>query len=264
MKSTEDVLASLDKQMGESPIAGEVTQNDAPKHDEHEEKALSLGWKPEGSKGAKQWLEDYPLLKEIKQLDRANKDLAKLLQGYINEQNTEKKQQKNLEINQIRTEAIKMGDVELVGKIDKRLEEDRQVQNRPPVDPAFTEFYDKYPQVFNPNSLQELEMKKYFLKTDADLGNHLPPAKHMKLLEEALLAKFPKYFNIENEDDEQLLTSAVESGIQSNIKKTLRKKYTERDLSPAQMATFKSFQQYKVPLTLEKYIESLVKQGDLK
>lgn len=265
MKNDNDMLKDIDTKMSNLAPTREdkstETSSYEPK-DEHEEKGLSLGWKPNGKKSAKQWLEDYPLLKEIRQLDKANKDLATLLTSYINGQNKEKQDKQEAEIKQIRTEAIKMGDVETVEKIDKSIQETRAP--KPQVDQVFQDFHTKYPQIFDPQSLEDLEIRQFFLKTDSALGTHLSAEKHMALLEQAILKQFPQHFGGSQDDEEEVLTPRVESGIQSNVKKSLRKRFTEHDLSPDQLATFKGFQKYNVPITVEQYIDKLQQQGDLK
>ncbi len=277
MENSDELIKRLDKKMAalegatevevdkSSDVSSEVHHEVEKEYSEDERHALSLGWKPEGKKNAKQWLNDYPLMKEINKLSKENKDLAALVKSYINEQNEEKKYHKEQEIKTMRREAIKMGDVDLVEQIDAQTEKMKAPPVQSTVDKVFADFFERYPGIFQPDNLDDLEVKDYFLKTDAKLGNHLPPEKHMKLLEEALHKKFPKYFGKEEEDElYENLTSPVESGIQSNVKKTLRKRYTERDLDAEQLATFKSFQHYKIPITIEQYIDRLIKQGDLK
>lgn len=269
--STDDILKDIESKLSQIDHSDDVDETvpeskhdkteaaTEKEYDEDEQHAMSLGWKPEGKKGAKQWLNDYPLMKEIRKLSEDNKHLAKFVEEFINSQNNEKKAKQDAELKNMRREAIKMGDVELVEQLDK---EHSKLNPAPAqVDKAFTDFYEKYPQIFNPTNAQELDIKDFFLRKDAQLGNHLPPEKHMAILEEAILKQFPKYFNI---DDDEELTTPVESGITSNVKKTLRKTYTERDLTQSQLEIFKKFKAYGANITIESYIEQLKKTGDIK
>ncbi|CAB4120969.1 hypothetical protein UFOVP1_59 [uncultured Caudovirales phage] len=231
-----------------------------------EQQQQALGWDPNGVKGAEEWSRHYPLFKTIENLNKENKKLNKTLDYVKNamERQQAKEQAKEEQIlRQQRENAIKVGDVALVNHIENTYQQQRQAQAPRQTIKAFDDFNEKYDHIVNATGGEELDIKIYFKQVDIALGNQLPPEEHVKRVEEALHRKFPKYFNKDQDDDEHL-TQSVESGIQSNVKKSLRKKYSERDLTKDQKDMFANFKRYGFPITLEKYISDLVDSGEIK
>lgn len=251
----------------EKVVEVEVQQtNDDKQYSDFEQECIDLGWKPDGEYGAAEWKRNFSLTKTIKRLGEDNKDLKRTLKevkDFMSRQTQKEIDHDDREFKRIRSEAIKMGDVDLVEKIDKEHTNFKQQQHVPQSIPEFDEFNEKYKEVVFAVDGDEFDMRVYLHQVEqALIGVQLTPKEYTDKLENALKRKFPSYFNKESE--EEPLTQAVESGIQSNVKKPLRRKVTMNDLSREQRDMFDSFKKHGFPITEEQYIKDLVDQGVLK
>lgn len=260
------------KQLGVDVNKEHVSNNDnkeSKEYSEFEQEQMKLGWNPDGEYGAAEWQRNFSLTKTIKRLGEDNKSLKSTVQeikSFMERQNNKELANDDREFSKMRAEAIKMGDVELVDKIDKERNNymSKQQPNQPTAIPEFDAFNEKYKDIVFAQDGDELDMRIYLHQVEQALQNvPLNPKQYADRLEKALLKKYPDYFD-KNENDTDTLTQSVESGINSNVKKPLRRKVTINDLSREQKDMFDNFKKYGFPITEEQYIKDLIARGDVK
>lgn len=239
---------------------GQIAQQggDAAGLSDFEREQQELGWDPNGRYGAEEWSRNYSLTKTIKTLSRENKELKKSMdyvKGMFERQEQREKDKEMQELRNIKHEAIKSGNVDLVEQI-----EEQQYKQPQAIPPEMQDFNSRYADILQPKNKEQIKMKMHLLQVDAALGRNLPLKEHLALVEESMHETFPEYFGKTQEN----LTPEVESGINSNVKKSLKKKHTYNDLNPEQRRMFDSFKRHNFPITLEDYINDLKQQGQLK
>lgn len=222
-----------------------------------EELAAQYGWNAEGEKSAEEYvrvaLDKFPDQgKKIKQLSRTVDELT----GHLSkvEQITYERARKELE--QQRISAIKEGDVEKVVEIDKQQSE---LQPKAELHPAVRAFEEKHADWINDISFEAMEMQKFVEDYGKVLGNkRLPPEQHMDLLDKYVQQKFPDYFQPTKED-----VAVVERGHTEITASGRKKTIAFRDLTAEQQQIAKDFDRAGV-MSVEKYIQELIKYGDIK
>lgn len=226
------------------------------------------GWNPNGVKTAEEWARNEPLYEEIKKRGKEIKSLERAIDNLTKIQTRKEELAYNKALDQLRNErdaAIKLGNVQAVKHIEQQQLKLHESQKQE--DPAIQEFRSKYGHLLTSNNYEEMEIADFIKRRDGELMSHkLPPAEHLRLLEEHAMKKFPSYFKQDGdpeERDERL--PIVESGQGSNVSKprSSSKKFTFDDLSPEQKKIGKEFERLKV-MKLSEYIKDLADLGDIR
>lgn len=226
------------------------------------------GWNPHGRKTAEEWADNEPLVTELRAIRNENKRYQQTidqLKAYVDKQEEITYKKALQDLAHERASAIERGDVAEVDRLDEakaNMAQQPEQTSQESSHPAVAEFYTKHDSWINGTSVTEIEMMAFAQERDRLIKQkNLPPEKHMKLLEECVMAKFPDYFDQGNEK-EYVSAPVVESG-SLRTSPSKNKKYTKRDLSQDQLAVLKNFELFKV-MDEAAYIEGLVKAGELK
>lgn len=243
----------------------------------YENLAKDYGWNPDGKKSAEEYikfaLDKFPkrgdaLSAQNKKIEAKESEITQMkivLDQLANDMKKSKDtayQQALADLQYQKREAISVGDVEKVEKIEQAT---HNLTNPQEIPPSVQDFKSRNHQWLEGTDPQDLEMQAYAFQIDNTLMNKkLPPEQHMKTLEAAIQNKFKHYFD--NEDyDISSRHSSVESVQQENnvLSHKKDKVFTVRDLDPAQKAAAKYLVE-RGQMTVETYIQRLVENGDLK
>lgn len=245
----------------------EEVQGQVPNEGNEEEKVLNpiekiatdYGWKPEGKRTAEDFikyaLEKFPERGEA--LTAQNKELFKM-KAMLNELASHVNKQKELAYQDLvhkREQAELEGDTRTVEALKVQ---EQQMQPKPA---AVQEFEYRHADWLNSPQYEHVKMKRWLLEEDRVLGQYnLSPEQHMQRLEEHLHKEFPEFFGAQIEAP----IAAVESEGSNVVKSgSSKKRHTFSDLSDVQKSVAKYLKDSGT-MTIEKYIDQLVKQGDLK
>lgn len=227
----------------ESKVVQEETS--APEVSEVEKEALSKNWNPEGVKSAEEFLRAEPLYEEIKashkkvaELEKAIKEMASLVK---NQQKVATESQVH-KLQEMRTEAISLGDIESVNKIESQIV---AAQSTPLGEhPAVTEFKVRNKEWIDDPSYKSQQMRDFALARDVELAKfNLDPIEHMKILESDVQEKFSV----------KTFKAKVESGTPPAPQ---GKGITLKTMTPEQKA-FCKFLTDHGHMTAEQYIQSI-------
>lgn len=238
-----------------------------------EKMALQYGWKPEGKRSAEEYikyaLDQFPergeaLSKQAKKIEDKDSELGKM-KVILNELASHVKKQKDLEeqhsknyLQQQRRQAIELGDVNLVERID-------QEQARSNIPHAVQEFKQRNFEWLEGTSFEALEMQAFARQRDNELAlRKMPPDEHMKVLEEHIKKKFPAYFNDGYEKEHINKSDAVDSLHNSNVVNANKPKraYSIKDLTKEQQEVARYLER-EGHMKMADYVKQLVENGDL-
>ncbi len=210
---------------------------------------------------APQAVEDSPQkLKEKKETPSAEFLELQRTINKLNEKLEKQEQQLILaekeKFEQQRKEAISKGDYESVKAIEQ--------QRSPQIDPAIAEFHKNNPW-YNGKTNEEMEMTAS-ADTYASVlfRNNISPKEAMRLLEEHAKSKFPKYFSINTEQNEEPIAQVIEN-VNSGIAKKSKRSYTIDNLDKEAQHIIKEFNRLsRGKVEPKKYIEDLYAAGLIK
>ncbi len=233
-----------------------------------EKEQVAKGWNPKGEKSAGEWARHESLYseiqhrgKEIKQLKRTIDSMKEFMSKH--EKATYERARKDLELS--REQALAENNYAAVNNIDQEMRELAEpVQVTEPPEEV-VEFLDKHNEWYNGTTVEHKKMRAYANRIDRelslDLGGADDPATHMQMLEEAILEKFPTYFNKNTVENKPKL-QAVESGQSVGIAKKGKMHYTINDLSPEQKKCAHDFERAGI-MTRDDFIKTLADAGEL-
>lgn len=228
--------------------------------------AKSHGWKVDGEKGAKEFIEFAldnfsPRGKEIKEL-KATVDAMKT---HMDKQRQAGYQQALYDLQQARQDAILDGNIAEVDALDQRIEQhERELEKETPEEQSFSpeamEFMERHSDwIQDKESLLAFEMRQFTEQRDTALAAlNLPHDKHIAVLEKNLKEKFPQYFNASDTKSH----ASVDRDSYSGTVKTRRGKSGFEDLNPAQKLAARQFEKRGV-MTVDQYITQLKELGEL-
>lgn len=225
-----------------------------------EQEAMAKGWKPDGVKSAEEFLRAEPLYEEIKSRGKEIKELKETLdalKSHMDKQQEVGYKKALDDLKEQRIEAIQMGDVEAVDKLDSEIA-DHTKQALPTVVESFQERNKTW---LNDPSLKAEEMRQFMLERDNQLAKfNLSESEHIKIIEQDLREKFVSYFEPEG-DVVETKPAAVESGKHKPSPKK-KAKFSFDDLSPVQKQCARRFNKSGV-MSVDQYIQSLIETGEL-
>lgn len=249
----------------------EIIQEEVVESSPVQQLATEYGWKPDGKKSAEDYikfaLEKLPergeaLASQNKKLEAKDGELNKMrnmleeLTVHMKKQKDEAYKQALNEFKEQKRQAILEGNVDLVEQL-----ESQGAPQQETIPECIKDFEERNASWLNGDSLEDLEMQDWVQRHGALLGRkQLPTDQHMDRLEKDLRKKFPTYF----EKDESGMYDAVEGSFGSGVAKVSNKKvFTFKDLSSAQKEVAKYLKDAG-HMTVDEYIQELVKYGDLK
>lgn len=228
---------------------------------EFEQEQQAKGWNPDGPKSADEWARSEPLYEEIKRRGKENKQLHRALENIKSMMDKQQEIAYKRALTDLASEknlAIQRGDVAKVQQIDQ---EAVNLQNSQPVVElqAVKDFKERNSDWFEGTSVDDIKMQAFARYQDGILiTKNLPPEQHMQVLEEEIQKAFPNYFKPSQSSSVQ----SVEGG-DSGVAGSRKKRHSLDSLSETQRRTAKEFARLGV-MTVDKYIDELVKMGDLK
>lgn len=247
----------------------------------YESLARKHGWNPNGEKGAKEYiefaLEELPkrgtaLKTQSRKIEHKDSELGQMkviLDQLANDMKKSKEtayQQALADIQAQKREAVANGDLE---KFDKLEKDENNLSNNQGAQDALLEFQARNADWWDSDTDEAVEMQVYARQVDSVLiGKRLPPAEHMRKVEEKVKNKFKSYFTKDQEESKEENSNyrmSVEGVQQENnvISSKKDKVYTFRDLNDAQKAAAKYLAEQGT-MTVDTYIKRLVENGDLK
>lgn len=233
-----------------------------------EEEAKSKGWRPDGPKTAKEFLDDEPFYQELKARGKEIKELKQTideLKAHFDVEREAGYKQAIEDLKRQRSDAIAIGDEASVDRIEQTLEQYKKDDPKP-VDilsiPSVKEFQERNKEwLSDVKSYEHVEMQEFFTKRDKQLlALNLPIDEHVRTVEEDMHKRFPNYFNKKGQSS-GMVSSVADAVPTGNV--TRSKKFSFRDLNEVQQSVCRRFVKNGV-MTEDKYIESLVKSGELK
>lgn len=229
---------------------GDVENKEERKFSDFEQKMISKGWKPDGEKSAEEWFDTGF---EIK--NKHIQDLTSTVEYLKKKAERDEKEAYNRALEELKREkraAVAASDYERLEAIEKK-----QANLDHETKEAINDFMSRHSAWFNGLDYKSLKMKEVFDRKDRELtGLNLPIKKHIAVVEEYLKGEFPEYFGAEK------MASAVEGG-QSHTMKKSKSELGFNDLSEEQKSIAKMLEKKGV-MTKDKYIQELIKNGELK
>lgn len=226
-----------------------------------EKEQVARGWDPDGVKSAEEYARSEPLYEEIKKRGKEIKSLHKTVEGlkqYMERQEKVVYDKARSELQVEWEKAVSAGNVALVKQKQKELDELKP--NLAQIPDAVKEFHSKYEKILNSREGVENKIRLWLMGRDSSLASEgLTPDEHLAQLESEMSEIFPSYFSKLSPGQ------SVEAGIGSNVSSSGgKRKYNFNDLSKDQKGVWESFEKYGVPISKDKYVQSLVEQGVLK
>lgn len=273
MLSPEDITAKLAEQGIGEDNAKEATKEEAsaveaPKEepvltaevDPVEEEAKAAGWKEDGVKSAEEYLRAAPLYDEIKTRGKEIKELKVTMDemaAHMKKQQEVERTKVMAELQQKRTDAIEVGDVEAVNKADVAI----QKEVAPIHNPAVEAFKERNIDWLGDDSAEGKHMQAFVQELDnkyAQMG--LEPAYHLEQLEKKVQQEFPHRFK---EAEPEPTVAAVEGAQGGAVSSKRKAKFSFSDLNNEQKNCARHFAKRGV-MDNDTYIKHLVEQGELK
>lgn len=232
-----------------------------------EELAKSHGWKPEGEKDAKEFIEFAldnfsPRGKEIKDL----KATVEAMKEHMDKQRQAGYQQALYDLQKARQDAILDGNVAQVDALDEQINayeyELAKEQPQETFSPEALSFAERHASWINDReSLIAYEMREFVKQRDNALAAlNLPHEQHIAILERNLQEKFPSYFNKGEETQKHAYVDRDTTS--GTVRHTRRGKVGFEDLNPAQKVAARQFEKRGI-MSVNKYIEQLKELGEL-
>lgn len=273
---TDEEVAALMKEAGIETVDQpqkedqEVTKSEEVKeHSDVEKQALEMGWNPEGSKSAEEWVKNAPLFEKLHKQSNKIKNLEKKFNEAIKHIGSLRKagyQNEYDKLKQARDDAIVMSDVESVNKFDDKLYDlkakmDAEVKETSSSEatPEAQEFVDKYSTLFQDDSPQAVKIQNYVRAQDMAIAAlEYEPKDHIKELEDRMLEKFPSYFGVKAEKAEkkERVVPIVESDATPTRPAKKDSTITFNDLTRVQKEICRALEADGV-LTREQYLEQV-------
>ena len=236
---------------------------------ETEEEAKSKGWDPDGPKSADEYLRAEPLYEEIKARGKDIKELKDTishLKGLMDKQQQAAYQQAISDLQAARNEAIELGDVEEVNRIEdqaKRLQQDVQP---PQVSEKVQSFVNRnqgwlYNQNEIANEIKMVAEAKYqVLKQQGKSDEEI-----IDIVEPFLQKVYPDVVagGASKEASTPKVSPVDSPSLGASAKHASRKKFTFSDLNDQQKEACRYFDKAGI-MKPEDYIKELIKVGDLK
>lgn len=262
-----------------------MQENPANTPNDLEALAREHGWKPNGPKSAKEYvqfaLENLP--KKNAALDIQNRSLhdkdqkiteMEIILGQLADDMQKQKdlayRQAEADINARRNAAINQGNVNAVAAIDQEKEAlQKEKGNIKDLKGLQEEAYNKVlidnfrennASWIQDTSMQGLRMQAYARQLEAAMNAQGIPLKdQLANLDKAVREEYPTYFEV----PEEYIDSGVESVQQeTNVMRKPKKSYTIKDLTEAQRYAA-NYLANRGTMTVEAYIQKLVDAGDL-
>ena len=236
--------------------------------DSLEDKARLKGWRPDGPKSAKEFLDDEPFYEERRAKNKTIKDLEKAITDMKDQLDRRERigyQKALAELKQRRSDAIAIGDEQAVNEVDNEIGE---IQSNLPQEtnilenPVVKDFADRNANWLKDRSkLEHIRMQEYFIQQDADFKKYaLPVEDHTRLVEQSMHEKFPNYFdNIE--ENGSMVGNTYDAVPTGAVKR--KKSYSFNDLTSEQKDVCRRLIR-RCGMTEQEYVDSLVKSGDLR
>lgn len=247
----------------DTPAKLESKEEETVESNEIEAEAREKGWKPDGPKSAEEFLRAEPLYSEIKARGKEIKELKATLdelKSHMDKQRELGAREALQKLQEERITAIEMGDVSSVDSLETQIRQYEQ-ETKGPAEGAVKQFVERNKSWINENSDEANLMKYYAEKKDLEIASlNLSPEVHLQTVEKELQKIFPHRFK-EKEQKPEVIPS-VESD-SAPLKYSRSKRYGFNDLDSEQKKAFRFFEKQGL-MTLDKYIQDLVDQGDLK
>lgn len=229
-----------------------------------EEQAKAKGWKPDGPKSADEFLRAEPLYDEIKARGKEIKELkdtVKQLAEMVKKREALENAKLKTSLEDAKDEAIRLGDVDSVKKIEGELHKvEAPVVEVPTIDPLIEQFKEKHKSWLHNLSYEYDEMNEFFRKRAAILdAADLPVDQYLATLESDMNKRFPEKFGHSEKKAPSVAVSSDGDRLNTNFKR----EFTKRDLNKAQKAALHQFERLGV-MTADQYIQQLVELGELK
>lgn len=203
-----------------------------------EKDAIEKGWKPDGGpKTAEEYIRSEPLYKEISASHKRIKELKDTvdqLSAHMQKQQEIGYTKAIKELEQAKVEAIQLGDVDAVHKIEEEIK-----QHAPAAEPARHEsaeaksFFQRHENWLQDPSYEAQKMREFAEKRDKELLTYnLSAEEHIKIIEKDLHGEFPQKF----EPIENKAPAAVEA---PRGKPPVKKELGIKDLNSAEKEVYR-------------------------
>lgn len=268
--SQDNIAAEVTENLRKAGLSDETVKASS---DAVEDEARAKGWRPDGPKTAKEFLDDEPFFKELKARGKEIKELKMTVEQLIAQQEIERKAgyaEALEDLKRQRSDAIALSDEKSVNALDYQIKEYESKVAEPVVQAPNVLEHEAVKAFQEENKawladyidLDHAEMNIFFHNRCKQLDSTgiTDPEEAIKLLRKDLAKKFPNYFNKESSTSGMVgtISDAVPTGQVAR-----KRQYTFKDLNDVQKEVCRNFVKRKA-MTEEKYIDSLVKSGELR
>lgn len=225
-----------------------------------EDEARAKGWTPNGPKSAEEFLRAEPLYKEIQERGKELKEMKSTidaLKAHLDKQKEAGYKQALEELKAEKEAAIRMGDVDEVGRLEKELRAKEASAPEVEAAPEANQFLEKHADWLQDPSYEAQLMREFVQQRDNEVAKYnLSPVEHIRVIESDLRKKFPSRFKSESKAPRD---QAVETGVGKVVRPSGP---TFKDLNPEQKLIAKQFANQGV-MTVDEYINELKSLGEL-
>jgi len=270
LEPQESVVAEVTENLRKAGLSDETVKAS---QEAFESEARAKGWRPDGPKTAKEFLDDEPYYKEIKARGKEIKELKQTVEQLIAQQAIERKagyQEALEDLKRQRSDAIALSDEKSVNALDHQIREYESKVAEPVAQQPDILEHEAVKAFQEENKawladyidLDHAEMNTFFKNRCAELDNTgiKDPEEAVKLLRKDMAKKFPNYFGKESSSSGMVgaISDAVPTGQVHR-----KKQYSFKDLNDVQKEVCRNFVK-RGAMTEDKYIDTLVKSGELR
>jgi hypothetical protein len=269
VESQDNVIAEVTENLRKAGLSEDTVKASA---DAVEEEARTKGWRPDGPKSAKEFLDDEPFFKELKARGKEIKELKHTVESLKAHMDVERRagyQEALDDLKRQRSDAIALSDEKSVNALDHQIREYESKVAEPAIQAPNILEHEAVKAFQEENKawladyvdLDHAEMNTFFQNRckQLDATGINDPEEAIKLLRKDMAKKFPNYFN---KDSSSGMVGTINDAVPTGHVQRKRQ-YSFKDLNDVQKEVCRNFVK-RGAMTEEKYIDTLVKSGELR